>query len=643
MTKKNLAASLIAIITLAPAFALAQTTSGTNESTEIAALQQLIVLLTQELQQLIAQHQQSAAPTSTVQSTVANSNTSTSGTTEYSSYTPVSMALYSDDPSAYLGQDVVVTGMVNTFMPEGGTGGTTNYIQIINPFDESQPKMQLEIDNSSAYSAAVTALQNTSNPIYQFVRAYGVGVPDQELTETSLLGSQNVMVPVVNVTRIDQCIHGSMNTTILTGTSFDDNFTCSEWETVAPASEAGTTYGTPVTTVTTPTTNTNNSNTNTSTTQTTANVPLPSCTISETSPQTSAYTVSYQSQNAGPGVIAPFNATTTASVVAAYAESYLTDYYQSGWNSDNAGDEAGLAPINPMTFTPYGGSSSGTTQFNSSNYVKGVPWVGFVATFITNNPGSGLKFAQCSVNITTQAQTQTTNTTTTTLAPALDSNATLSSLTVNGTSVPGFNPNTYVYAVTLPAGSPQAPTVTAGVADPTATAVVAQATDSLGSATVAVTAQNGTTRNTYTVNFRPMDAGQCNFNGNIFTCASDSGITVSPTTLPSATVGTNYSEPVTISDPDTSSPNFRWNGISGTFPPELGLVFNGSTAFECSGTYCYFTSAPQGISVPSGAAAAFFGTPTTAGTYSFTMQAIDSLNYIALPTFTITVASSSSQ
>lgn len=231
MTKKKLAAVLVAAVAFAPALALAQTTNTDNTAAEIAALQQLIVILTQELQQLIAQKQQTTAPAPVTPTAV--TSTASTPSTSYSSYTPISTDVYGDDPSAYVGSDVVVEGMVNSFMPAGGTGGSTSYIQIVNPFDQPETHMQLEVDNSATYSAAVSAFQNQGSPIYQFVRAYGVGVPDQELTETSLLGSSNVMVPVVNVTRVDQCIHGSMNTTVLTGTSFDQNFTCTDWQTVA--------------------------------------------------------------------------------------------------------------------------------------------------------------------------------------------------------------------------------------------------------------------------------------------------------------------------------------------------------------------------------------------------------------------------
>jgi len=168
-----------------------------------------------------------------VVSVIAKSTISSSAQTDYTNYASVSFDLYRSDTGAYLNKQVALVGMVNAFMPRGGSGGTTNYIQIINPFDQSQPKIQAEVDSSSTYSAAVTSLQDTSSPIYQFVRVYGTGAKGQTFTRTSVYGSATVIVPVINVTRIDKCLHGSMNTTVLTGSSFDDNFTCTSWTTIA--------------------------------------------------------------------------------------------------------------------------------------------------------------------------------------------------------------------------------------------------------------------------------------------------------------------------------------------------------------------------------------------------------------------------
>ncbi len=159
-----------------------------------------------------------------------------------------------------------------------------------------------------------------------------------------------------------------------------------------------------------------------------------------------------------------------------------------------------------------------------------------------------------------------------------------------------------------------------------------------GEATVCVTAGDGVTHQTYTAYFLVTGSGQCDFNGDVFSCAANPWMTISLTSLPSGTVGANYSEPLTLTDPLTSSQIVQWNIISGQMPPGIGIAFSPNYAIECSGTYCYFTTPPsERYSATS--PGSFFGTPTAAGTYSFTLQAIDAVN-ATLPTFTITIASS---
>ncbi len=79
-------------------------------------------------------------------------------------------------------------------------------------------------------------------------------------------------------------------------------------------------------------------------------------------------------------------------------------------------------------------------------------------------------------------------------------NADLSSLSVNGTPVSGFDPDVTTYNIELPPGTSVA-TVTATTADPNAGYIVTQAPSLPGSATVTVTAENGTTTKTYTIDF----------------------------------------------------------------------------------------------------------------------------------------------
>jgi hypothetical protein len=80
-------------------------------------------------------------------------------------------------------------------------------------------------------------------------------------------------------------------------------------------------------------------------------------------------------------------------------------------------------------------------------------------------------------------------------------NATLSDLTVDGTTVAGFAANVYTYDVELPVGTTTVPTVAGTAADPNATVVVTPAASLPGSTTVEVTAEDATTVLTYTVSF----------------------------------------------------------------------------------------------------------------------------------------------
>lgn len=83
--------------------------------------------------------------------------------------------------------------------------------------------------------------------------------------------------------------------------------------------------------------------------------------------------------------------------------------------------------------------------------------------------------------------------------------ATLKSLTYDGTSVPNFSATKPTYDIELPAGTTQAPEVAATANDTKATVSITQADKIPGAATVTVTAEDGKTKQTYTVNFTKSD------------------------------------------------------------------------------------------------------------------------------------------
>nr|NQU88923.1 Ig-like domain-containing protein [Bacteroidota bacterium] len=81
------------------------------------------------------------------------------------------------------------------------------------------------------------------------------------------------------------------------------------------------------------------------------------------------------------------------------------------------------------------------------------------------------------------------------------SDATLSDLQVDGSTVPGFSPTVLSYDVGLPYGTTTVPTVTAVTNDPGASYLINNAVSLPGTTQVIVTAENGTTTLTYNVHF----------------------------------------------------------------------------------------------------------------------------------------------
>ncbi len=79
--------------------------------------------------------------------------------------------------------------------------------------------------------------------------------------------------------------------------------------------------------------------------------------------------------------------------------------------------------------------------------------------------------------------------------------ATLSDLTVNGTTVAGFTSSQLSYNLLLPIGTTTVPTVTATATQPIASVAVNDAASLPGTTTVLVTAQNGVDTRTYSISF----------------------------------------------------------------------------------------------------------------------------------------------
>jgi hypothetical protein len=95
----------------------------------------------------------------------------------------------------------------------------------------------------------------------------------------------------------------------------------------------------------------------------------------------------------------------------------------------------------------------------------------------------------------------TTRTYTVNFSVAPDNDATLSDLKVNGTTISGFVPATLTYNITLPAGTSAIPVITGTTNDPNASKLITQPASVSGTGTIAVTAEDGSTKKTYTINF----------------------------------------------------------------------------------------------------------------------------------------------
>ena len=84
---------------------------------------------------------------------------------------------------------------------------------------------------------------------------------------------------------------------------------------------------------------------------------------------------------------------------------------------------------------------------------------------------------------------------------AASNNARLADIQVNGNSIEGFNAYLNAYNVQLPYGTTEVPVVSATAQDAGATVTITQPSSTNGTATIHVAAADGTTTNTYTIQF----------------------------------------------------------------------------------------------------------------------------------------------
>lgn len=128
----------------------------------------------------------------------------------------------------------------------------------------------------------------------------------------------------------------------------------------------------------------------------------------------------------------------------------------------------------------------------------------FTGKYLNSQSPTGIQnFANGAISytFTSASNAQTVYSVTITESPAVSTDATLSSLTYGGKSVPNFSPNTLTYNIELTAGIKTPPTIAATPNDNKATMNITQASSVPGVGKVEVTAEDGTTKLTYTINY----------------------------------------------------------------------------------------------------------------------------------------------
>lgn len=162
-------------------------------------------------------------------------------------------------------------------------------------------------------------------------------------------------------------------------------------------------------------------------------------------------------------------------------------------------DGSAYAGFDAAVFTYDTTLAFGTTAVPSIAGIANHEGATVVVTDAQSLPGS------TTVEVTAEdGQTKSTYTVNFTVAEQASNDATLASLTIDGTAFPGFDPATLTYDTTLAYGTTVVPTIAATANHVAASAQVNAPAELPGATTVVVTAQDGSTQ-TYTVNFKIAD------------------------------------------------------------------------------------------------------------------------------------------
>jgi len=162
--------------------------------------------------------------------TPVTSPTVSTPTSEDNKYSLVSFSSYSANSISYSGDKISLVGMFDLVIPRTDDLNSSNFIIITDPYNLAKPQIAIELDDNAQYSNLINAVRHKSDPILSFLGVNGFAAKTESFTETNGLGLQQVLnIPVIRAINVEQCHQGTMSTTVLTGSSIEDNFKCSNW------------------------------------------------------------------------------------------------------------------------------------------------------------------------------------------------------------------------------------------------------------------------------------------------------------------------------------------------------------------------------------------------------------------------------
>lgn len=175
-------------------------------------------------------------------------------------------------------------------------------------------------------------------------------------------------------------------------------------------------------------------------------------------------------------------------------------------NWDNTGDEKPTFTI--MTDDDLDGTWTAVQTTITTQPTSIVTWVGQTGTFVNNIEREvKIKFykyggvTNAETNLNQLMYVDDVSLTYASAATVSEDDISLADLTIDGTTIAEFNSQASNYDITLSSGTTVVPSVVATATNSNATIVTSDAASIPGTTSIAITAQDGTTTNTVTINF----------------------------------------------------------------------------------------------------------------------------------------------